>query len=380
MLKRTLVRCLMFTVLFGLAAFGSNWPGTAHAKEIPTLSFAYGTDTHTCLPNVAMKDPKAFANKSMRINPVSDTQFELLKDGKVIAKFNVLVSKSGAESATMMAQNQLDTVLCSNTAMLSAYDVGTNVKILSPLQGGGIAMVMAPNTDFYGFDALKKYILNSKTPVKIGYHSATSGPRILIESVLRDSGLKLTEDPADTTANVLMVDLKGPQNLLGSIRSGAVDAWVGPSANPENAVANGLGKIVMTLKDFPPQGKWTTFPCCVMSATGKVIQEHPEVIEALVSVVADCIAYANANPDKFAEINAPIIGVSKDIIMASNKHIVYSNDSSPEWFNGIGMYFNAIKSMGKFNGRLKNADYDVVKKDVIDLSFLEKVKALKKGK
>ncbi len=380
MLKRILVCCLMLTVPFGSAVFGNNWPRTARAREIPTLSFAYGTDTHTCLPNVAMKDPQAFADKSMRINPVSDTQFELLKDGRIIARFNVLVSKSGAESATMMAQNQLDTVLCSNTAMLAAYDVGTSVKILSPLQGGGIALVMAPTIDFYGFDAFKKYILASKTPVKIGYHSATSGPRILIESVLRDAGLKLTENPADTTANVLMVDLKGPQYLLGSIRSGAVDAWVGPSAIPENAVAQGLGKIVMTLKDFPPQGKWTTFPCCVMSATGKVVQKHPEVIEALVSVVADCIDYANTKPDKFAEINAPIIGVSKDIVMASNRNIVYSNAPSREWSNGIGMYFNAIKSMGKFSRRLKDADYAVVTKDVFDLSFLEKVKARKEGK
>ena len=378
MLKKALVLCLMLTALVCLSGFESKTSGTAEAKEIPTLSFAYGTDTHTCLPNVAMKDPKAFANKSMRMNPVSDNQFELLKDGKVIAKFNVLVSKSGAESATMMAQGQLDTVLCSNTAMLSAYDVGTNIRILSPLQGGGVSMIMAPNTDFYGFDALKKYILNSKTPVKIGYHSAISGPRILIESVLRDAGLKLTEDPADITANVLMVDLKGPQNLLGSIRSGAVDAWVGPSAVPENAVAQGLGKIVMTLKDFPPPGKWTTFPCCVMSATQKVIQEHPEVIEALVSVVADCIDYANANPEKFAELNAPIIGVAKDIIMASNKNIVYSYDPSTEWMNGIDIYFAAIKSMGKFNGRLKEANFDTVRKDVFDFSFLEKVNAGKK--
>lgn len=380
MLKRALVLSLILTALLSLSGVGDEGSGTAEAKEIPTLSFAYGTDTHTCLPNVAMKDPNAFANKAMRVRPVSDTQFELLKDGKVIALFNLLVSKSGAESATMMAQGHLDTVLCSNTAMLSAYDVGTNIKILSPLQGGGVSVIMDPKTDFYGFDAFKKYITNSKSPVKIGYHSATSGPRILIESVLRDAGLKLTEDPADLTANVLMVDLKGPQNLLGSIRSGAVDAWVGPSAHPEYAVDQGLGKIVMTLKDFPPAGKWTTFPCCVMSATAKVIQEHPEVIEALVSVVSDCIDYAISNPKKFAEINSTIIGVKEDVIMASNTNIVYSNDPSKEWEQGIDVYFSAIKSMGKFNGRLKEANYDVVKKEVFNFSFLEKVKAEKINK
>ena len=161
----------------------------------------------------------------------------------------------------------LDITFSSNTAMLSAYDVGTDVKILSPLQSGGVSMVMGPENDFYGFDAIKKYIEDSPTPVKVGYHSVISGPRILIESILNDAGFKLTEDPGDTTADVLMVDLKGAQNLLPSIRSGAVDAWVGPSPNPENAEKNDMGKIVMRLDDFPPQGKWTNFPCCVMAAT-----------------------------------------------------------------------------------------------------------------
>ncbi|MBP7331221.1 MAG: ABC transporter substrate-binding protein [Firmicutes bacterium] len=376
-MKKVLVLFLMLTTIFCLSGCGSKETASTKTaeKEIPTLSFAYGTDTHTCLPNVAMKDPGAFANKSVRINPVSDTQFELIKDKNIIARFNVLPSKSGAESATMMAQGQLDSVLCSNTAMLSAYDVGTNIKILSPLQGGGVSMIMAPETDFYGWDSIKKYIESSQSPVKIGYHSAISGPRILIESILKDAGFKLTEDPADTTADVLMVDLKGAQNLLPSIRSGAVDAWVGPSAHPENAVDQGLGKIVMTLADFPPQGKWTVFPCCVLAAADKVIQEHPEVIEALVSVVADCTEYASTNPEKFAEINSPIIGIKKEVIMASNENIVYSSVPSQEWQDGIKLYFDAIKSMGKFTDRLKDTDFTTVQKEIFDFSFVEKANA-----
>lgn len=374
-MKKGLVLFLMLTALFVLTGCGKSETPATVPTEVPILSFAYGTDTHTCLPNVAMKDPAAFAGKSIRLNPVSDSQFELIKENKVIAKFNALPSKSGAESATMMAQGQLDSVLCSNTAILSAYDVGTEVKILAPLQGGGVSLVMAPDTDFYGWEAFNKYIQSSDKPVKIGYHSAVSGPRILIESVLKDAGFKLTEDPADMNADVLMVDLKGAQNLLPSIRSGAVDAWVGPSAHPENAVDQGLGKIVMTLAEFPPQGKWNVFPCCVMAATDKVIQEHPEVMEALVSVVADCTEYAATNSDKFAEINSPIIGIKKEVIMASNKNIVYSSDPSPAWQDGIKVYFEAIKDMGKFSGRLKDADYAVVQNEVFSFDFVNKANA-----
>jgi NitT/TauT family transport system substrate-binding protein len=363
---------LVMAMLFSLSGCGGTEAGNNNTTpgEVPTLAVAYGNDLHTCLLNVAMSDTAAFADKAARINPVSENQFELLQDDQLIAQFNIITGKSGAECATMMGQGHLDITFSSNTAMLSAYDVGTNVKILSPLQSGGVSMVMGPENDFYGFDAIKKYIEDSPTPVKVGYHSVISGPRILIESILNDAGFKLTEDPGDTTADVLMVDLKGAQNLLPSIRSGAVDAWVGPSPNPENAEKNDMGKIVMRLDDFPPQGKWTNFPCCVMAATTEVVENHPEVIEALVSVVVDCIHYGNDNREKFAEINSAKIGVEKDVILANN--IIYTSDPSQEWLDGIEIYFNAIQAMNKFTDRLKDADYETVKKEVFDFSFVEK--------
>ena len=56
------------------------------------MSIAYGNDLHCCMLNVAMIDTEAFADKAMRINPLSDSQFELLKDDEVI-KFNIIRGK-----------------------------------------------------------------------------------------------------------------------------------------------------------------------------------------------------------------------------------------------------------------------------------------------
>lgn len=374
-MKKLFTVVLMLAMLFSLSGCGSNADsnGVPEAGEVPTLSVAWGNDLHTCLLNVAMLNPEAFADQDARINPVSESQFELLEDNQVIARFNIITGKSGAECATMMGQGHLDIAFSSNTAMLSAYDVGTDVNILMPLQSGGVSMVMAPDTDFYGWEAVKKYIEDSPTPVKVGYHSAVSGPRILIESILKDAGFKLTEDPGDTSADVLMVDLKGAQNLLPSIRSGAVDAWAGPSPNPENAEKQQVGKIVMKLEDFPPQGKWANFPCCVMSATTKTVEAYPEVIQALVNVAVDCVHYGNDNRDEFAEINSAKIGVEKDVILANN--IIYTSEPSQEWIDGIEIYFNAIQSMGKFTDRLKDADYETVKNQVFEFSFVEKANA-----
>lgn len=370
-MKKSIVAILlMMTMVFSVCGCGSN---EAQQKEIPTLSIAYGNDLHCCMLNVAMKDTEAFADKDFRINPLSDTQFELLKNDEAIAKFNVIRGKTGAECATMMAQGHLDMSMCSNTAMQCAYDAGTDIKILSPLHVGAVAMVMAPDVDFYGFDALKKHIDELQRPFKVGYPSAISGPRILTEYVLKEAGFKVTEDPADVSADVLMVDLNGFQNVTTCISNGTVDAWVGTSPFQENAVALGMGKIVLKVDDYPPQGKWNNFPCCVLASKTDAVNQYPEIIEGIVSVVADTIDYANDNWEKFAEINAPIIGFDKEVILASN--IVYTHEATQEWMKGIEIYFDTIKSLGKFSNRLKDADYDTMEKEVIDFSFLEKVNA-----
>jgi len=358
--------------LFGCGRSSTSTSGTTE-KEVPTLSIAYGDDLHCCMFNVAMIDVDSFANKTFRVNPLNETQGELIKDDEVIARFNIIRGKTGAESATMMAQKNLDITLCSNTAMQSAYDVGTDVKILSPLHTSGVALVMAPDTDFYGFDALKEHIQNSQTPFKIGYPSAISGPRIITEYVFKESGFTVTEDPGDLNADILMVDLKGFQNVTSSINSGAVDAWAGTSPFQENAVALGAGKIVLKLEDYPPQGHWKDFPCCVLAARTDIINKHPEAIEGIVNVVVDCVKYANDNWKEFAKINSPVIGFEEDVILASN--IIYTSVPSKEWVDGVEIYFDTIKSLGKFENRLKETGFNTVKEEIFDFSFVEKANA-----
>lgn len=371
-MKKTFALILISALLFCLYGCGSN-PASTGEEEIPTLSIAYGNDLHCCMFNVAMVDVDHFADKVFRVNPLNETQGELIKDDEVIARFNIIRGKTGAESATMMAQDNLDITLCSNTAMQCAYDVGTDVKILSPLHTSGVALVMAPETDFYGFDALKEHIENSQKPFKIGYPSAISGPRIITEYVFKQSGFTVTEDPGDLNADILMVDLKGFQNVTSSINSGAVDAWAGTSPYQENAAAQGMGKIVLKLEDYPPQGHWKDFPCCVLAARTEVVDQYPEAVEGIVNVVVDCIEYADTNWEEFAKINSPVIGFEEDVILASN--IIYTSVPSQEWIDGVEIYFDTIKSLGKFENRLQEADFTVVKEEVFDFSFVENANA-----
>ena len=56
-------------------------------KKFQHYLSAYGNDLHYCMLNVAMADMNVFADKAVRIKPLSETQFELLKDNNAISVY-----------------------------------------------------------------------------------------------------------------------------------------------------------------------------------------------------------------------------------------------------------------------------------------------------
>lgn len=370
-MKKKILALLTSVIMLGLAGCGNNASASSKdkEKEIPELTMSWGNELHTGVMNVVVKNPDAFKKSGVYLNTLSKDKFELIENDKKIATLNFVISKGGSETANLMSQGHVDYGFGSNTAFLTAVDNGAKLKIAAPFQSDGIALVFPPESNLKTWDAVKKHILDSKTPVKIGYHSPVSGPRIVIESVLKAQGLKVTEDPADNSANVLLVDLKGSNNLLPSLTSKQVDAWVGPSHHPEAAEEKGVGEIALTLKDFPEDGQWTDFPCCVFAATDKAINDYPEVTKALTKLVSDNAKYCSENKDEVAKIMSEVIGVSADTIKKCQ--INFFTTPSDKWLNGIGIYVEKLNEMNKFNGELKGLSFDKVKEKAFDFRYLD---------
>lgn len=365
-----LIVILSTVFVFSCSSRTEETSGKKAEEKVPTINVSWGNDLHTGIMNVPLKNPDAFKDKSIRLNAISDQQFELIKDGKKIALFNFVPTKGGSEVATLMSQKHLDAAFTSNTAILTGVDQGTDMKILSPIQTDGVAIVFPPDKNLNGWEEVKKYIKDSKVPVKIGYHSPISGPRIVIESTLKKEGLNVTEDPADSKADVLLVDLKGSSNLLPSLSSKQVDAWVGPSHHPEAAEEKGVGKIAVRLKDFPPSGQWENFPCCVFAARTEVMDKNEEIFKAFTDVIKYSAEYSMSNKDAVAKTLAGVVGVSENTVKSCE--ITYTTEPSEKWQGGIKVYADAISEMGKFSGQLKGKSFDDIKKQVFDFRYLTK--------
>ncbi|MDD4238229.1 MAG: ABC transporter substrate-binding protein [Desulfotomaculaceae bacterium] len=363
---------LLLVMLLAVAGCGDKGAGTSTpAQQVPELNLGYiFTNHHTPLVVAATKGEE-FKNQGVYLKSVVEKErYDLMDGDKKLATLNFVVTKSGSETTTLFAQNNLDLGLASVTAIMSGNDKGTPIKTICPLQTDGMALVVPKDSSISNWESFLAYIKAAAQPVKIGYHSPTSAPRIVFEGALHEAGITITQDANDATAKVLMVDLKDTANLNPALTSKQVDGWVGPSPHPEVSVVQGVGKIALDLRDLPPQGYWHDFPCCVVAARDEVIAKNPEVIQKFVELMTKSSDWCNKNKEDAGTITANWMGVPVDAAKASL--LVYSTKPTENWLRGTGIYMDVLNNMDKFSDKLKGKKFDDVKSLMFDFSFTEK--------
>lgn len=339
-------------------------------KEVPKFRIGWNNELHTGNMHLAFEKPELFENNDVYLRPISNQHLELVKKGEVIAIFEFTLVKGASESVTLMTQGHMDIAYGSSTAYMTAADQGLDVSILAPIQSGGVAIVADIDAEYNTFEELVEYAKKQEKPIMAGYHSAVSSPRIVLEYALRDAGLKVTEDTSDFEADVVLIDLKGLSNLIPSLSSGQVELWAGPVPHPQNAEAQGIGKIIATLDELPG-GKWVDFPCCTMNVHNDVIRNYPEVVQALVQATTDIHNFANNEREETANLLSGFLGLEKEVLLKNDT--TYSTEINEKFINGMRLYYEAMTEMGKFTGEFSGKEFDEIKDKVFDFSFRENI-------
>jgi len=358
----------MFGLFMAMAAVLSAGPSMAEEK-IPVLNVGYIFTTHHTPFIAAMAKNEEFKEFGVYLRPVVDKlKYELMDGDKPLALFNIIVNKSGSETTTMFAQGNMDMALASGTAIMAGIDQGTPMKMLCPTHVDGMGLVFPPKSTLKGWDQVAEFIKASEQPVKIGYHSPTSAPRIIIEGALLQAGLTVTQDANQQDADVLLVDLKETSNFIPALTSGQIDAWVGPAPHPEVSELKNVGHIALDLRDLPPSGEWHNFPCCVMAARDAIIAEHPEVVGKTVELLARSGQWCNEHKAEEGKIINAWTGAPAEAVEKST--IIYTTAATENWMRGQGTYLDILNGMSKFRGDLKGKSLSEVQDKLFDLRFL----------
>lgn len=359
-----LLACLLMVIALGASP--------AASADVPKLNLGYVFTTHHTPLMVAAIKGEEFKGNGAYLKPLVPKQKYTLMSAQnqPLAELTLLVSKSGSETITLFAMNQMDMALASSTAFMSGVDKGTKVKALCPMHVDGLGMVFPADSTVNGYDEVAAAIKASKTPFKIGYHSPTSAPRVVFEGALHKAGFKITGDPNDASADILMVDLKSTSNLIPALISRQVDCWVGPAPHPSVAEYKKAGHIALNSRDLPPEGQWHDFPCCVMGASESLIAAHPEVVQAMTDLMTTSARWCNDNRAGAAKISADWIGAPQEALAKSA--IIYTTDPTQNWLNGEQMFIDMLRSMNKLKGAIKDTDPATTQAMLFDFSFVNK--------
>ena len=354
-------------IAIALAVLGAQ---SLTGAEVPQLKVGYiFTTNHTPLM-VAMKLGDKFNAGGYTLSEVmAKEKYMLRKNGNDIAMLDILVTKSGSETATLFAQGNLDIGLASITAIMDGVDSKSPIKIVAPLilaSGGLVVGKNSPVNDWAGFIAAIK---SSKTPLNVGYHSPSSSPIIILEEALRSEGIRISYNPMDSKAQVILVDLKGTQNLLPALSSGQVFAAVGPDPFPPNAEVRGAGKGIIQLRDMPPAGKWTHYPCCVVSASDKLIASNPALVQEFVNFIISASRWCNDNQEQASILAAQWIGLSEDV--GKLLRSTFLESFTDGWKDGADGFMEVLDQSGHFNGVLKGKSFRQSEDLLLDPRFLK---------
>lgn len=364
----------LIVLSIGFMVLSSTAHAVAHAQEedIPEITLGWNQDLHSGIFQLAFEIPEEFENNDTFLRPVGPTRLELVKDGEVIAIVNHILTKGGSESVTMMAQGQLDMGGSSSTAYLQAYDTGNEIQILSPLQNGGISFVAREDAPYNNFAEFVEYAKTNEIPIMAGYHSAISAPRVILEYAMIDEGLKVAYDTSDIETDVALIDLKGQANLVPSLSSNQVELITAPEPYPQHAVNQGVGKVLDDLNTLQ-EGVWEDFPCCTLNASKEIIENHPEVVQAIMDVTTDLSQYATDNRAETAAALTEYLGLETEILEANDT--IYATAITDQFKTGIELYVEFLNELGHFEGRLAGLSIEEVEEEVFNYTFSENANA-----
>ncbi|WP_425449128.1 ABC transporter substrate-binding protein [Dethiothermospora halolimnae] len=369
-MKKSSYFLILVILLLPLVGCSSNSDKVSKEDNIPNLKVGYiFTNHHTALMTAASKGEEFKGEGIYLKKDIDREKYTLMKDDKPVAKLDLVVTKNGSETMTMMGQGHLDLGLASSAANIAAMDKGNKIKILSPVHTEGIGLVVGKDSSINNWDELLKELENRDEPMKIGYHSPTSAPVILFEAAIKEAGISYSNNPQNLDADILLVDLKGTSNLIPALSSNQVDGWVGPSPYPELSQTEKVGKIILDMKHLPPEGKWHDFPCCVASATEKTMERYPEVVEDFMSLLTVSANYSEKNKEEAAEIVAKWTGVSEEAAKMSS--IKYTTDPNETWVSNVELIFNALKDSNKLNDNFKDKEYKKIKDILYNFNYVK---------
>lgn len=253
---------------------------------------------------------------------------------------------AGPEEMSAFAAGELDMGYVGAAPAVTFAGQGmSDIKIVAQANQEGSALVVRNGTE--GEDVAS---LRGRTVAVPGYSTMQD---LLFRTALPQAKM------APTDVNI--ITLKPPE-MIPTMASGQIDAFVAWEPYPTMAVQQNVGRVMLTSHQI-----WPNHPCCMLVADSNFLKKNPDLVKKVVEAHVKATDFINANKLESASIAHMFSGQEQKLAEEAMKNIAYT--VRPD-IKAIERYAVFLKE----SGVLKNADPAGFARGMIELQFLPKEK------
>ncbi|MBA2882785.1 NitT/TauT family transport system substrate-binding protein [Desulfosalsimonas propionicica] len=296
----TSIRILFLTLFFVIVFLAVSWAGDPVSVRMAYLQ----NDIHHLAFWVA-EEEDIFADEGVIIDTVG-------------------AFRAGPEIMSAFASGDLDMAYVGQSpATVGFANKAADVVVVAQVNTEGTAIVIKKQ-DAANFESLQD--LAGKTIAIPGH--ATVQEAILLKG-LKKVGLSRKE--------IHLMVLK-PPDMIGSLRTGQIDAFIAWEPYPAKAITSGVGKMLAASKKL-----WPEHPCCVLVVEKSFMKAHPRIVERTIQAHAKATQYVCHHPDKAAQIAVKYTGMDELTIRKAMQNVHFTTELNIE---DAKEYVNFLSELG----------------------------------
>lgn len=330
-----------------------------------------GHDHQTALYLACLEAARFQSDYGLYLKEIRAKELYELYDGKKkICDVELYKSGGGSKMPTLMSQGHFELGFGGVAAVIFFVDKAAPMKIIAPLHSKGDMLVVHPSVSARAWPEFVQWVQENPGQVRVGYKDPVAVAKLIFTKALQEAGLPYTEDAADKKSEILLVNMKGEENLIPGLQNKIIDAYV--SNNPWCALAEkkGVGRMVCPLDELPP-GIWKDHPCCCIAANEQAIKEKGGAITKFLELMAISTRYLNEEPELSYGAAAQWIGTSVEVEKISMPTSGYSVEPTDAWKEQIHQWCKVMEEGGEFKNALKSKAPAQADSLVFDLTMIE---------
>ncbi len=263
-----------------------------------------------------------------------------------ITKINEYQFPTGAPEMQAMMAGNLDVAYVGAAPAITALSGGLDAKIVEPVQINGSSLVLRPEYEYKSPQDLKG--------LKIATFPAATIQDTLLREWLKENGL-------DPEKDVTILGMT-PGDAVTAISAKQVAAVFLPHPSPAVIENEGNGRTIVQSGQME-----ANHSCCVLVVSGKLIREHPDIVEQIVKTHIKATEYNQAHVDEAAQIYSNKTTENLETVRKSLK------EWDGRWITDPTIIEDSAVNYSNIQHELGYIPKSLTRDEIFDTSFYEKV-------